>query len=82
TDHSSLQYVQTQKQLDRRKFRWMQELVNFNFTILYQPGSTNKADALSRMPDAQLIVLQFPVTRAQLLDQLREGSCWRKRRQI
>ena len=50
TDHSSLQYLSTQKQLDRRKTRWMQLISSYDFQIEYKAGRYNRADALSRMP--------------------------------
>jgi hypothetical protein len=50
TDHKSLQYLQTQKQLSRRMTRWASFLQQFQFTIEYVKGPTNVvADALSRV---------------------------------
>ena len=49
TDHRSLQYVFTQKDLNLRQRRWMELPKNYNITILYHPGKANVvADALSR----------------------------------
>lgn len=52
TDHHSLRYFFTQKDLSRRQARWAQELANFqpNMTIVYKKGADNQADALSRLP--------------------------------
>lgn len=52
TDHQNLQYFTTTKVLNRRQARWAEVLAEFNFKIIYRPGSKNgKADALSRRPE-------------------------------
>ncbi|XP_069152686.1 uncharacterized protein [Solanum lycopersicum] len=49
TDHRSLQYVFTQKDLNLRQSRWTELLKDYDITILYHPGKANVvADALSR----------------------------------
>lgn len=49
TDHKSLKYLFTQKDLNQRQRRWMEYLKDYNCQIMYQPGKGNKvADALSR----------------------------------
>ena len=51
TDHQNLQYFLTTKVWNRRQIRWAQWLANFNFKIVYRPGSRGgKPDALSRRP--------------------------------
>ena len=41
TDHRSLQYVFTQKDLNLRKRRWIELLKDYDITILYHPGRAN-----------------------------------------
>ena len=50
TDHKSLQYVFTQKELNLRQRRWLELLKDYDMSIVYHPGKTNVvADALSRL---------------------------------
>lgn len=49
TDHKSLKYIFTQKELNMRQRRWLELLKDYDCTILYHPSKANKvADALSR----------------------------------
>ncbi|OWZ00080.1 LOW QUALITY PROTEIN: hypothetical protein PHMEG_00028811 [Phytophthora megakarya] len=51
TDHSALSYLMKKKDLTGRPYRWSLQLQEFEFRIIYRPGSTNVvADALSRAP--------------------------------
>jgi len=51
TDHQSLQSFLTKKVWNQRQIRWVQELTNYNFTIVYRRGSRGgKPDVLSRRP--------------------------------
>ncbi|KAH0712585.1 hypothetical protein KY289_008544 [Solanum tuberosum] len=50
TDHKSLQYVFTQKELNLRQRRWLELLKDYDMSILYHPGKANVVvDALSRL---------------------------------
>ena len=51
TDHLNLEWLQTQKKLNKRQIRWSNELAEYDFVISYRPGKANPADGLSRRPD-------------------------------
>ncbi|XP_038901234.1 uncharacterized protein LOC120088190 [Benincasa hispida] len=49
TDHKSLKYFFTQKELNMRQRRWLELVKDYDCEILYHPGKANMvADALSR----------------------------------
>ncbi|MBM1124176.1 Ty3/Gypsy family RNase HI domain-containing protein, partial [Klebsiella pneumoniae] len=49
SDHKSLKYIFTQRDLNMRQRRWMEYLEQYNFDLQYHPGKANVvADALSR----------------------------------
>nr|GEX25186.1 reverse transcriptase [Tanacetum cinerariifolium] len=49
TDHKSLKYIFTQKELNMRQRRWLELLKDYNVNIQYHPGKANVvANALSR----------------------------------
>jgi RNase H-like domain found in reverse transcriptase/Reverse transcriptase (RNA-dependent DNA polymerase) len=52
TDHKSLEYFMTTKQLTARQARWAEALSEYYFIITYRPGKDNvQADALTRRND-------------------------------
>ena len=49
SDHKSLKYIFTQRDLNMRQCIWMEYLENYDFTLHYHPGKENLVvDALSR----------------------------------
>ena len=58
TDHCSLVHLKKQPQLSRRQSRWLEQLAEFTFEIVYKPGPTNVvADALSRRADHEPVAV-------------------------
>ena len=67
TDHRSLQYVFTQRDLNLRQRRWMELLKDYDVTILYHPGKVNVvADALSRKAGSMGSLAHLQVSRCPL----------------
>ena len=55
TDHKSLKYLLTQKELNLRQRRWLELIKDYDLIIDYHPGKANVvADALSRKTSACL----------------------------
>ena len=49
TDHQSLKYIFSQKELNLRQRRWVKLMKDYDFTLQYHPKKANVvADALSR----------------------------------
>ena len=46
-DYKALEYFMTTKALIARQARWSEVLLQFKFRIIYKPGSTNQANALT-----------------------------------
>ena len=50
TNHKSLQYIFTQRQLNLRQWKWLELLKDYDMNVYYHRGKTNiLPDALSRM---------------------------------
>jgi hypothetical protein len=62
TDHKSLKYIFTQKDLNLRQRRWLELIKDYDLEIHYHPGKVNLvADALSRKEHVySAIVAQLP----------------------
>ena len=49
SDHKSLKYIFTQRDLNMRQCRWVEHMEDYDFTLHYHPGKENVvADTLSR----------------------------------
>ena len=51
TDHKNLAHYRHPQKINRRVARYLHTLTDFDLELRHIPGSTNKADALSRRPD-------------------------------
>ena len=71
TNHKSLKYLFTQKELNMRQRRWLELLKDYDLTISYHPGKANVvADALSRKSAGNLVALL--TTQKHILEDLRK----------
>ncbi|KAL4378458.1 hypothetical protein GQ457_02G023120 [Hibiscus cannabinus] len=63
TDHKSLKYLMTQKELNLRQRKWLELLKDYDLSIEYHPGKENVvADALSRKVAVELRAI-LPIQR-------------------
>jgi hypothetical protein len=62
TDHKSLKYIFTQKDLNLRQCRWLELIKDYDLDIQYHPGKANLVeDALSRKGQANTVLaFQLP----------------------
>ena len=71
SDHKSLKYIFSQKDLNARQRRWLETLEDFHFTLQYHPGKANVvADALSRK--AQCVLSGLVVYEWKMYDYISE----------
>ena len=74
TDHKSLKYFFTQKELNMRQRRWLELLKDYDCNINYHPGKANVvADALSRKSSSGTLATMFTPQKHILLDMERAG---------
>ena len=73
TDHKSLKYIFTQKELNLRQRRWLELIKDYDMKLHYHPGKDNVvADALSRKSYANtLISMGLPKELAEDIMELR-----------
>ena len=71
TDHKSLKYLFTQKELNMRQRRWLELLKDYDLIISYHLGKANVvADALSRKSVGNLAALL--TTQKHIMEDLRK----------
>jgi RNase H-like domain found in reverse transcriptase len=51
TDHLNLKYYHHPQKISHRVVCYLPKMAEFDFELVYKPGTTNKADHLSRRPD-------------------------------
>ena len=74
SDHKSLKYIFTQKNLNLRQRRWVEYLEDYDFTLNYHPGKANVvADALSKKSRGEL---NISISEWKLKDALRAFDLW------
>ena len=65
TDHKSLKYIFTQKELNMRQRRWLELLKDYDLDIVYHPGKANVvADALNRKTHQEVAVARLTSQRS------------------
>jgi hypothetical protein len=75
TDHKSLKYIFTHKDLNLRQRRWLELIKDYDLEIHYHPGKANLvANALSRKGQVHaVIVTQLPHELAEDFERLNLG---------
>ena len=64
TDHKSLKYIFTQKELNLRQRRWLELIKDYDLDVQYHPGKANVvADALSRKSVQERMLERLTVQR-------------------
>ena len=73
TDHKSLKYIFTQKEMNLRQRRWLEIIKDYDMKLHYHPGKANVvADALSRKSYINTLVSrELPKELAEDLRELR-----------
>ena len=75
TDHKSLKYLFTQKDLNLRQQRWLEFLASYDIDILYTPGKANVvADALSRSHAIMATLIVTPTLIAKIANKQQEDD--------
>ena len=60
SDHMSLKYIFTQRDLNMRQRQWMEYLEDYGFTLHYHPSKVNVvANALNQRPQGALASIAF-----------------------
>ena len=71
SDHKSLKYIFTQKDLNLRQRHWIEYLEDYDFTLNYHLGKSNVvADALNKK--SQSIVHSLAVSRWKMIEALKD----------
>ncbi|KAD4178196.1 hypothetical protein E3N88_26787 [Mikania micrantha] len=76
TDHKSLKYFFTQKELNMRQRRWLELIKDYDCEILYHPGKANVvADALSRKDYSPIKVKVMKIViSSEIISQIKEAQ--------
>jgi hypothetical protein len=73
TDHKSLKYIFTQKDLNLRQCRWLEPIKDYDLEIHYYPRKENLVeDALSRKEHAHVVIASYLMSWQMTL----KGSTW------
>ena len=60
TDHKSLKYIFTQRELNMRQHQWLEQMEDYDINLQYHPGKVNIVpDALSRLPAIMTLTAQW-----------------------